>query len=174
MEKALIVTLFALIISVISLFLAVYLKNENVQNFFELISKIPSLSTSDYLKVEKVEVSYSPPSIALYADCYRLVGYVEDVQVRSIDNALHGIRDWRPNTHDVTSDIFNEFGIKLIDVRIENVTNNAYIAKAIIMQGNKIREVDIRPSDGIALALRLSSPIYIRKSLLESSAEKIC
>jgi len=174
MEKTLIVTTLALIISIISLFLAIYFKNENVQDFFNLISKIPSLSTSDYLGVEKVEVSYSPPAIALYADCYRLIGYVEEVQVRSIDNALHGIRDWRPNTHDVTSDIFKEFGIKLIDVRIENVTNNAYIAKAIILQGNRIREVDIRPSDGIALALRLNSPIYIRKSLLESHAERIC
>jgi len=174
MEKGLITVCIALIISIISLFLALYSKNEELQNFSSLISKIPQLLTHDYLKVDKVDVSYSPPSISLYADCYKLVGYVEEVQVKSIDNALHNIRDWRPNTHDVTSDIFKEFGIKLIDVRIENVTNNAYIAKAFIMQGNKIREIDIRPSDGIALALRLNSPIYIRKSLLETHAEKIC
>ncbi|MEM5820794.1 MAG: DUF151 domain-containing protein [Candidatus Aenigmatarchaeota archaeon] len=173
MNKTQITVLIALAISLISLLLALLQKEEFI-DLTKLIQTIPSLSTYGYSKVEKVEVSFSPAAIALYANCYRLVGYVEDAQAKSIYNALNKIRDWRPNTHDVTIDIFKEFNIKIIDVRIENITNNAYIAKIFIAQGNKIRELDIRPSDGIALALRYDAPIYIRNELLENNGEKVC
>lgn len=163
----------ALIVSIVSLILSLYQK-EILQDFSELISTFPKLSRTNYSKVEKVEVSLEQPAIILYANCYRLIGYVEDVQARSINNALQKVREWRPNTHDVTSDIFKEFNIRIIDVRIEEIKDNAYIAKAFISQGNKIREVDIRPSDGIALALRLNAPIYVKNDLLYSAGEKIC
>lgn len=172
MEKILIIAIVALIFSLSSFFLSLF-RTGIQKDLFEIIKILPQLSIENYYKAEKVEVEFNPPSIILYSNCYRLIGYVEDSQAKSINNALQKIREWRPNTHDVVSDIFKEFEIKLIDVRIEEIINNSYIAKAFIFYKNKIREVDIRPSDGIALALRLNSPIYIKKNLL-FLGEKIC
>lgn len=173
MERVLIAVIIALFISILSLFLSFYQK-EILQDISELIRIFPQLSTEEYSRVEKIDVIPENGALILYSRCYRLIGYIEDAQIRSISNALQKRREWRPNTHDVTSDIFKEFNIKLIDVRIEEIRNNSYIAKAFISQGNKIREIDIRPSDGIALALRLEAPIYIKNSLLISSGEKYC
>ncbi|MEM0243193.1 MAG: DUF151 domain-containing protein [Candidatus Aenigmatarchaeota archaeon] len=173
MEKSLLTVIIALLISIIALTLSIW-QREEFKDISNLITSIPQLSTENYFKVESVETTLEPPTIILYSNCYKLVGFVEDVQVRSINNALQKIREFRPNTHDFASDVFNEFNIRLIDVRIEEIKNNAYIAKAFVMQGNKIREIDIRPSDGIAMALRLNSPIYIKKDLMLSAGEKIC
>ncbi|MEM0476536.1 MAG: DUF151 domain-containing protein [Candidatus Aenigmatarchaeota archaeon] len=173
MDRSLIIVLIALFISILSLIVSLY-QRELLQDVSELIKIFPQLSTEEYSRVEKIDVIPENGALILYSGCYRLIGYIEDAQIRSISNALQKRRDWRPNTHDVTSDIFKELNIKLIDVRIEEIRNNSYIARAFISQGNKIREIDIRPSDGIALALRLEAPIYIKNSLLISSGEKYC
>lgn len=140
------------------------------------LPQIPDLSLVNFEKVNDIDVAFenNVALITLYTDCYKLSAWVEEVQGRSILNGKEGKRDIRPNSHDIVKDIFEELGIKVLDVRITNLKENTYFAVINIMQRNKVLSLDIRPSDGIAIALRTNSPIYINKTLLVEKGENIC
>ena len=58
---------------------------------------------------------------------------------------------------------------RLESVRIETLREKAYYAVVSLHNGDKVREVDARPSDAIALALNAKSPIYVAQDLLEQN-----
>ena len=160
----------AILISVISLSLILTYHPE-----IEIPIKLP-ISLENYEKVKDVDVTFENnyAIITLYTDCYKLKAYVEDVQGKSILNGKLGKRDIRPNSHDVVKDVFEEFGIEVLSVRITRLENNTYFAEMDVKQKKKVVSIDVRPSDGIAIALRTNAPTYIKKDLLEEKGEKIC
>lgn len=95
--------------------------------------------------------------------------YIGATEAASIDMALKGYTTKRPLTHDLIVSIFDAIGIKLEKVTLDAMIENIYTATLILQQeiNGKIRRfhIDSRPSDSIALALRLNVPIYIAKRL---------
>jgi bifunctional DNase/RNase len=160
----------AILISVISLSLILTYHPE-----IEIPINLP-FSYENYEKVKDIDITFENETakITLFTDCYKLYAYVEDVQARSILNGKLGKRDIRPNSHDIVKDIFDELGIQVLSVRITELRNNIYFAQIDIKQKKKVISLDIRPSDGIAIALRTNAPIYIKKDLLKEKGEKIC
>lgn len=73
----------------------------------------------------------------------------------------------RPLTHDLTKNIIENLGGKLIRVEIHSLENNIYYANMIIKVNEEIKKIDCRPSDGIALALRFNVDIFASEDLLE-------
>jgi hypothetical protein len=61
-------------------------------------------------------------------------------------------------------------GGELRRVVISGLRENTYVAELLIYRGGEVFEVDARPSDSIALALRMHAPIYSNEDLLERSA----
>ena len=112
--------------------------------------------------------------VQLTGNCYRVIAYTEPWQAQSIENGLKGKINVRPNCHDMTKQILDLFGIKVIALKINEVRNNAYIGELLLQQGNKVLSLDVRPSDGTAIALRENAPIYIKNELLEEYGKKIC
>jgi len=112
--------------------------------------------------------------VQLTGNCYRIIAYTEPWQAQSIENGLKGKVNVRPNCHDMTKEILDLFGIKVIALKINEVRNNTYIGELLLQQGNKVLSLDVRPSDGTALALRENAPIYIKNELLEKYGKKIC
>ena len=76
----------------------------------------------------------------------------------------------RPLTHDLLKSVMDKMGGQVERILIDDLWNDTYYAKiSIAMDGRKL-EVDSRPSDAIALALRAKAPIFIAESVMEQAA----
>lgn len=73
----------------------------------------------------------------------------------------------RPMTYKFISMLLEAVETRLDSVRIETLREKTYYAVVSLRSGDKVREVDARPSDAIALALHTNSPIYVAQDLLE-------
>lgn len=95
--------------------------------------------------------------------------YIGHLEALSIGNVLKNISPPRPMTHDLLINIFDRLGIKIEGVMIDDKVDRVYYARLLIKKDNNIMQFDARPSDCIALALRVGAPIRIRKKVLECS-----
>ena len=112
--------------------------------------------------------------INLTGNCYNVVGNTDAVQAQSIIDGIAGKIRERPGTHDLVKDAFQNFGIKVLMVKVVGLQNNHFIGRLILQQGSTILSLDSRPSDGIALAVRMNSKIYFKEDLLKQHGEKVC
>jgi len=144
----------------------------------EIVQKIalPELSTSGFSKVEdvSVEIIEDVGSVTLITDCYDLTATVEPWQADSIQRGIEKTYVSRPNAHDIAANIFETLNIEVLMVKITELRDNAYYSKLILRQGNTVLNLDARPSDAIAIALRTNSTIYINQTLLKEMGEKTC
>jgi len=84
----------------------------------------------------------------------------------SIAMVLQGEKLKRPLTHDLMVSILKEAGAGIEKVVINDLRENAYYAIIELRQGDKAVNIDSRPSDAIALAVRTNSPIFIDEKVL--------
>jgi hypothetical protein len=75
----------------------------------------------------------------------------------------------RPLTHDLLRSSITALGARLDRVVINDLADETFFAKLILDQGGQVLEVDARPSDAIALAIRAEVPIFVEESVLESA-----
>lgn len=79
----------------------------------------------------------------------------------------------RPYTHDLINGILNGFGIKILQIVINDIEDTIYFARLFLEQqvGEKkqIIEIDARPSDCITLALMNNVPVFCRAEILEKA-----
>ncbi len=73
----------------------------------------------------------------------------------------------RPMTYNFMANLLEAAGAELEEVWIESLREITFYAVVKLRSADKLREVDARPSDAIALALRMNSPIYVAQELLE-------
>ena len=82
---------------------------------------------------------------------------------------LSGITPKRPLTHDLMKSVLNGFNARVQRILVSALEENTYFAKFYIMAGeNQLIEIDARPSDSIAMALKMESPIFVADSLRDS------
>jgi bifunctional DNase/RNase len=79
---------------------------------------------------------------------------------------MEGVESPRPLTHDLTKSMLESTGIRVERVLIHKLVHGTYYARIYLMARGKAVEVDSRPSDAIALALRFESPIFVATRLL--------
>ena len=92
-------------------------------------------------------------------------------EVTAIKMKISGIQPPRPLTHDLLKNTIAELDAKLDRVVINKLEFNTFFAKLILERkdGGK-REVDARPSDSIAVALRADAPIFVSDDVLNQVA----
>lgn len=88
-------------------------------------------------------------------------------EAESIAAHLHGIPRERPMTHDLTASLVTSLDGMLARVVVTHVVDHTYHAEMHLVCGAENRVVDSRPSDAIAIALRLGAPIFADAALLE-------
>ena len=88
-------------------------------------------------------------------------------EANAIALELQGVKPERPLTHDLMKLLVTGLGGELRRVVIASLRENTYLAQLLIYRGGEVFEVDARPSDSIALALRMHSPIFMNEELLE-------
>ena len=94
--------------------------------------------------------------------------WIGQPEAESIVMQIHNIKRVRPLTHDLCKNLILGLGGSLRRVQITRVEKNTYYAELHINRGESVVQIDARPSDSIAIALRLAAPIFASESLLSS------
>jgi bifunctional DNase/RNase len=80
---------------------------------------------------------------------------------------LQGVPVPRPLTHDLLQSVVDAFGGKIQSIVVNDLKNDTFFAKILIAVNGSQMEIDSRPSDAIALAVRVSAPIFADESVLD-------
>jgi len=94
-------------------------------------------------------------------------------EASAIAMELAGVKFSRPLTHDLLKQIIVGLGGELRRVLITTVRDNTYFAELHIHRAEDVIQVDARPSDSIAIALRLKAPIFTSRDLLDLPTEPL-
>ncbi len=89
-------------------------------------------------------------------------------EAQAIANELEGVRPQRPMTHDLLRNVIEALGGHLKEVVIHSLKEGTFYA-ALVFEYSDI-EVDARPSDAIAIAVRCGVPIYVTEEILNEAA----
>lgn len=92
-------------------------------------------------------------------------------EAHAIVAALNDEIPQRPLTHDLMRNILTRLGVSVDRVVIDDLWQGTFYAKIYLLHGDEEVEVDSRPSDAIALALRFRAPIYMAESVLEMEGQ---
>jgi uncharacterized protein len=94
-------------------------------------------------------------------------------EASAIAMELAGMKFSRPLTHDLFASVILGMGGSLQRVMITKVVENTYFAELIIQRNAELISVDARPSDSIAIALRMAASIYTTEDLLENTSIEV-
>lgn len=83
---------------------------------------------------------------------------------------LQGVEPDRPLTHDLFAGVLREMGVRLDRVLIVSLSEETFHATLVLVTADARHEVDARPSDAIALAIRLDVPVYATGDVLDRAA----
>ena len=113
------------------------------------------------------------PAVVLAADDRAIPIFISADQAKSISHAIEGKPFDRPLTHDLFVEMLTEFGGAIDRVRIDGLSENTFLAKIDAERyadGERSAVTfDARPSDAIALALRVECPILVDDAVLEEA-----
>ena len=129
------------------------------------------------LQCEILGLSSSPSTGGAYAILLkeldgnrRLPIIIGAFEAQAIALEIEGIKPPRPLTHDLLKQITENLGATIIEVIVDELRENTFYAKVILEISGLSQEVDARPSDAIALAVRTQAPIYVANSVMDAAA----
>jgi len=94
-----------------------------------------------------------------------IIGFYE---AAAIDRKIKDQQVQRPLTHDLLGSVINAMDANLDKVVVNDLKHNTFYARLVFSRPDgQVVEVDARPSDAIALAVRMESPIYVEEKVLE-------
>jgi bifunctional DNase/RNase len=85
----------------------------------------------------------------------------------SIALALGKVATPRPLTHDLMKNILKALDVEISRVVVTDIIDNTYYAILYLSDGERELAIDSRPSDAVALALRVNAPIFVEEDILE-------
>jgi uncharacterized protein len=83
---------------------------------------------------------------------------------------LQGATPPRPMTHDLVNDILGELDARVLRITVTELRENTFYAQITVQRNGTEVEIDSRPSDAIALAIRAEAPIFAADEVIEESA----
>lgn len=93
--------------------------------------------------------------------------WIGPAEAESIAIKLQDVSVLRPLTHDLITNIIGELGAKISAIVVSDLTDDTFFAKIVLDHDGDQVEIDSRPSDAIALAVRTKVPIYVDEGVLE-------
>jgi bifunctional DNase/RNase len=130
----------------------------------------------DLTRVDIIGLSTSPSSGGAYA---LVLGEVEGnrrlpiiigaFEAQAIALELEKIQPPRPMTHDLLRDSFEAVDMEVTQVVIDELREGTFFAKIRYRHNGEERQLDSRPSDAVALAVRVDAPIFVAPTVLEEA-----
>ncbi len=103
------------------------------------------------------------------SDKFFLPIWVGIFEANAIALQLESITTPRPMTHDLLRNMISELDAQVARVVINDLRDSTFFAQIRVITGGKTLELDARPSDAIALALRTAAPIFVAQSVLDQA-----
>lgn len=126
--------------------------------------------------MEILGLSTSPSSGGAYAlilseakGSRRLPIIIGSSEAQAIALELENIKPPRPMTHDLVKNVVLNFEATIKEVTINDLAEGTFYARIIFERGEQLFEIDARPSDAIALAVRFSCSIYTTENVLKEA-----
>ena len=146
--------------------------------FFPDDGALPELGEEKILlevSVEGIFKSASAGQISHYVmlsdDARKLPILIGPGEAASIGTFISGGRHDRPGTHDLVRIMLERLEADIDRVVIDDYWNGVYYAKIFVGKGEDEFEIDARPSDAIALAVRFDAPVFVAENLLDMVPE---
>lgn len=95
--------------------------------------------------------------------------FIGQPEATAIAFAMDGIVTPRPMTHDLIIQMFEQLAVTIRQVDITGLVDGTFYAQIHVTSGDKTVEFSARPSDALALAVRVGCPIYADESVLEDA-----
>lgn len=97
--------------------------------------------------------------------------WIGSAEASAIIRKIENLAVSRPMTHDLIIDIIDKTGYTLEKIEINDVEKETYYAKLFLENDEgKVLEIDARPSDAIAVAIRVEAPIFVTSNVLSSGS----
>jgi len=96
--------------------------------------------------------------------------WIGPCEAESITIELQGVAVARPLTHDLLKTVVTNLGGKVNHVLVSELRNDTFYARILLNVNGRQMEIDARPSDAIALAVRAKVPIYVADPVMESAS----
>jgi len=98
--------------------------------------------------------------------------WIGPAEASAIAMEMQGIKPPRPMTHDLLKSVIAGLGASMQRVNISAIKEKTYFAELWLTREDHLFQLDARPSDSIALALRMNAPIFTEADLLERSDDE--
>jgi len=98
--------------------------------------------------------------------------YIGSFEAQAIAMELDDVDPPRPMTHDLMADMIQELDAEIDHIVVNELKDSTYYANIVLMKGDEDEEIvlDARPSDSIALGLRLDADIYVEEDVMEEAS----
>jgi len=93
------------------------------------------------------------------------------LEATAVASELEGVKFFRPMTHDLLKNVLESMDVKVNKVEICDLKNDTYYASIHMAYKGKKITVDARPSDAIALSLRMKVPIFVSEDVINRSPD---
>ena len=90
----------------------------------------------------------------------------------AISSAMENDRPDRPLAHDLMKSILDRLGATVERITIDDLWQDTYYARITLAKGEETFDIDARPSDAMAMALRYRAPIYVAETVLETTQKE--
>ena len=131
------------------------------------------------LQVDILGLSTSPHTNGAYAlILYELEGkrklpiIIGGFEAQAIALKLENIKPPRPFTHDLFKNIADVFHLHVNEIIIDELHNETFYAKVVCEVNGEVHEIDARPSDAIAIAVRFNAPLYVTEEIMNEAGIK--
>jgi bifunctional DNase/RNase len=102
----------------------------------------------------------------------RLPILIGPFEAQAIQLILENTRPDRPMTHDLIRNMLDRLNATIDRAVIDDFWNTIYYAKLYLQSGEEETEIDARPSDAIALAVRFDAPIFVAEGILDAAMDE--
>jgi bifunctional DNase/RNase len=125
------------------------------------------------LRAVRVDVGSSTPLLLLeeVGGNRVLPIFIGAPEATAIAYALQGIEAPRPMSHDLLGNVITALGAKLFSVEIVELVDNTFFASLRLLRGAEEISVSARPSDAVALALRVGAPLLVHDDLMNAEGQ---
>jgi uncharacterized protein len=93
------------------------------------------------------------------------------LEATAIASELEGIKFSRPMTHDLLKNMMDMVHVRVSKIEVCDLKDNTYYARINFEFNGKEMSIDARPSDAIALSLRLEAPIFVSEDVINRSTQ---
>ncbi|HUF52610.1 MAG TPA: bifunctional nuclease family protein [Dehalococcoidia bacterium] len=99
--------------------------------------------------------------------------WIGPAEADAIAVRLQDVQVARPLTHDLLRDLIEKLGASVDHIVVSDLSNDTFYAKIMLQVDGRSLEIDSRPSDAIALAVRAQVPIFADESVLEKAGVRL-